>query len=147
MRFNNNSNTEAAVITHGGYTPYSGFISSGSGKTTVPNGITVNLYAPADTVCVGTNAYWKVSTGVCSNPVAETLNPMDITENYSLTHDEKLDSWNFDDKWKIDIILVKKNKAHLKDVWKLIKTHKLPYHTLHCFFCRINKASYSDEVG
>lgn len=147
LRFNDNSNTEAAIITHGGYTPASGCFRTGSGVTSVPTGITLELYAPADTVCIGTAGYWKVSTGKCTNDPSETLNAHDPTENYSLTHDEKMDSWNFDDSWKMDIFMVTRKKAHLNDIWKFIESNGLPYTKLHAFFCRINKATWTGNIS
>ena len=147
LRFNNNANTEAAIITHGGYTPAGGSFRTGSGKATIPTGLTLELYAPADTVCIGTAAYWKVSTGTCTNQPAETLPANSITENYSLTHDEKMDSWNFNDNWQIDIFMVSKKKAHLNDILKIIEDKKLPYTTLHAFFCRVNKSTWTGNIG
>ncbi len=146
-RFNSKANTEAAIITHGGYTPAKGIFHKGSGTTHIPIGITVEMYAPADTVCVGTNAYWKVSTGSCTNAPAETLNQNDITENYSLEHDEKTDAWSFNDEWKMDIFLVTKKKAHLTDIWDFIRTHNLPYTKIHAFFCRVNKTTFAGNVS
>ena len=146
-QFNGGNNKEAAIVTHGGYTPRRGPVRTGSGKSTVPSGITLNFYAPADTVCVGTQAFWKVSTGTCNNPVVETCtssNPP--TENYSLTHDDKVDSWTFNDSWTIDLITVSSNKAHLNDIWDGLSSLSLNYTVIHCFCCRINKLTYSDEI-
>ena len=143
----NNSNTKVAIVTHGGYTPRRGAIQTGSGKSYVPQGVSLHFYAPTDTVCIGTASYWLVSTGHCTNPIVETVSSANSpTENYSLTHDDKVASWNWNDEWECDVITVSKDKAHLNDVWEAFEKFRLNYVDVHCFFCRINKLTYTDAI-
>jgi hypothetical protein len=136
-------NKEAVIATHGGYTPRRGFFRRGSGKSTIPANVELVFYTGADGY-LGGGAQWFMQ----GYPAKQAPIPAHgITENYSLTYDDKIVPKIYSDHG-YDLIVIREEgaKAHLNDVWAALKAKNRQYSKIHCFFCRVNKLLANGKV-
>jgi hypothetical protein len=140
----------AVIISHGGYTPRRGWIRTGSGTTTVPDGITLHFYTDHDVVVVGgARAVDHARTGVkWDAAVARAPEPGgSIVTNYSLSPCDD-QGWTegsipaSDAPGHLDVIMIRRKKAHLSDVFAGIEHLGLPYTDIHSYHCRVNKTTF-----
>lgn len=135
--------TEAILICRGGYTPKRSFLHRGSEEIHVPNFLKVVLYAPDGCKISESEGFrlrqdtfhgtWDINT-----ECEEIKSPGSLITNYSLT--SFISSKPLYPHWNLDVIRVRTGrKAHLSDVFNMIKNSNSRYNILHCVHGRVDK--------